>query len=231
MHFAWPDILDGNLLNTAHKLRHTLGQLRGPLTLHGPFYDMSPGSIDERINELTRTRFEQALRSAAELGAIRMIVHANFLAPIRNDYYRTSWHERNVAFWGSFGEVAQRYGVVIAIENMWEFEPAIIANLLREVNHPYIKACLDVGHSHIYSDEGFTLEDWLEALQPWLVHTHLNNNNGKVDEHHGFDYPDGVLDYHAILPKLRALPHPPTMVMEMDTVAEMRDSLYYFNLK
>lgn len=231
MHFASPDILDGNLLGTASDIKRALANLKGPLSLHGPFFDMSPGSVDERINEIVRLRYRQALQTAAELGAHRMVVHANFLASIRNDFYRIGWHERNVAFWADFAEVARSYDVVIAMENMWEFDPSIITDVLEEVNHPYLKACLDVGHSHIYGDPEFTLTDWIDKTQPWLIHVHLNNNNGRIDEHHGFKYPDGVLDYHQILPMLRALPTPPNMVLEMDKVEDMRDSLSYFILE
>lgn len=231
MHFASPDILDGNLLGTANEVKRALSDVRGPLSLHGPFFDMTPGSVDERINEICRMRFKQALQTAAELGVRRMVVHANFIASIRNDFYRRGWHARNVDFWASFAEVARTYDVVIAIENMWEFDPHIIADLLHDVDHEYLKSCLDIGHSHIYSDPEFKLVDWLTALQPWLIHTHMNNNNGRIDEHHGLDYAHGALDYEEILPLLRKLPSPPNMVLEMDHVDDMRSSLRYFELE
>ncbi len=231
MHFASPDILDGNLLGTASEVKRALADIRGPLSLHGPFFDMSPGSVDERVNEICRMRFNQALHTAAELGAQRMVVHANFIASIRNDFYRRGWHARNVDFWSAFVEVARSYNVVIAVENMWEFDPFIIADLLQEVDHPYLKACLDVGHSHIYSDPEFNFSDWVRTLKPWLIHAHMNNNNGRIDEHHGFNYVHGALDYREILPQLRDLPSPPIMVLEMDKVEDMRDSLSFFELE
>ncbi|MCU0463899.1 MAG: sugar phosphate isomerase/epimerase [Anaerolineae bacterium] len=228
MAFAYPDILDGRVKDTIAELKPIVKEVRGPLTLHGPFFDMSPGSVDERINTLVRHRYTQGLQAASELGARRMVVHANFLSAIRNDFYRVGWHERNVQFWADFAEIARTYGVTICLENMWEFEPSIIANLLREVNHTALACCLDVGHSFLFSDDEVMLTDWLRTLEPWLIHTHLNNNNGRIDEHHGFNYAKGVLDYRTILPQLRALTPAPLMVLEMDKVADMRDSLPYF---
>lgn len=230
MHFASPDILDGNVRGTTAEVKRTLADIKGPLSLHGPFFDMAPGSIDERINDLVRLRYTQALHTAAELGARRMVVHANFIASIRNDFYRRGWHSRNVAFWANFAEIARTYDVTILIENMWEFDPKIIADVLREVDHPNLSACLDVGHAHIFSDPQFSLQDWIAAFRPWLIHTHLNNNNGNLDEHFGFDWADGSMRFAEILPALRALPTAPWMVLEMDKVEDMRASLSYFNL-
>ena len=51
-----------------------------------------------------------------------------------------------------------------------------------------------------------------------------------MDEHYGFDWEQGVLDYGELLPKLRQLPHKPLMVLEMDRIADMKDSLHYFDL-
>jgi sugar phosphate isomerase/epimerase len=231
MHFSSPDILDGNLAAATAEVKRAIGGIKGPLSLHGPFFDMSPGSVDERVNDLVRLRYTQALHTAAELGARRMVVHANFIASIRNDFYRRGWHTRNVTFWSNFAEIARTYDVIILVENMWEFEPAIIADVLREVDHPNLAACLDVGHAHIFGDRGVTLGDWVLALKPWLLHTHLNNNNGQLDEHFGFDWADGVLRFQEVLPVLRALPTPPWMILEMDRVDDMRASLPYFDLE
>ena len=52
-----------------------------------------------------------------------------------------------------------------------------------------------------------------------------------IDEHHGFNYVHGALDYREILPQLRDLPSPPIMVLEMDKVEDMRDSLSFFELE
>jgi len=228
MSFAYPDILDNDFKGTIARLKTLIQDVSGPITLHGPFFDMSPGSVDERINTLVRHRFTQGLEAAAALGAKRMVVHANFLSSIRNDFYRIGWHGRNVRFWADFAEIARTFNVTICLENMWEFEPSILSQLLAEVNHSYFKCCLDVGHAYLFSDEKVTLNDWVTTLQPWLIHAHLNNNNGRIDEHHGFNYPKGALNYKKILPVLRGLANPPMMVLEMDKAEDMRDSLPYF---
>jgi sugar phosphate isomerase/epimerase len=232
MAFAWPNILDGDWRTLLLDYANWLRPIRGPITMHGPFLDMAPGSPDNRINEICKARYKHGIHIAAELNARYIVFHANFIASIHNPEYRHGWHQRNVVFWAEMAEYAEENGVTIAIENMWEFDPDIIGDVLREINHPHLRACIDVGHAHLFSiqqDENLTFEDWLTTLEPYLVHIHMNNNDGKLDVHRGLT--DGVLDYTTIINRLRNLANPPTMTLEMDHVEDMRISLSYFHLQ
>jgi len=230
MAFAYPDILDGNWRNTIATYRTFLRRVPGPVTLHGPFMDMASGSPDTRISQVVFQRYQHAIRIAAELEINLVVLHANYIGSLHNSAYREGWHRRNVSFWFPLAEIARENGVTIAMENMWEFEPSIIADLLREINHSHLQACVDVGHTLIFGDNDYTIEDWLTTMEPWLIHLHMNNNNGIIDEHYGFDWEQGVLNYHDILPKVRKLTRKPSMVLEMYHAKDMRDSLHYFNL-
>ncbi len=231
MAFAYPDILDGNWKHDVATYKSILRAVRGPVTMHGPFMDLVSGSPDSQLNELSSRRYQHAIHIAAELGIQIVNLHANFIGSLHNPAYREGWHKRNVPFWYSLAEIAQADGVIITLENMWEFEPTIIGDILNEVNHPHLKACLDIGHAEVFGEPDFTIDHWIGALHPHLIHTHMNNNNGTLDEHHGFDWEDGILDYNEILPRLRAIAPAPTMVLEMWHVAEMRQSLRYFELE
>lgn len=231
MAFAYPDVMDGNWEHELSIYRTILRRVRGGLTLHGPFMDMVSGSPDARINEVCATRYRHAMHITADLGSELVVFHANFIGSLHNVQYREGWHIRNVDFWGQMAEYAERQGVTIALENMWEFDPSIIGDILREVNHPHLKACLDTGHAHVFGDEQFSLQNWIDELTPWLVHTHMNNNNGIIDEHHGFDWAEGVLDYHDILKRIRALDAPPNIVLEMWSAIDMERSLPYLELR
>ena len=230
MAFSVPHILDGEWRKLDTEYRAALADVPGPLTLHGPFMDLVSGSPDERISMVTYGRYEHVIRIAAGLGADQVVFHANYIGLLHNEFYRQGWHQRNVDFWGPLGDYARAYDVTVAIENMWEFEPSIIGDLLRELDHPYLKSCIDVGHANLFSDSDVEIDDWLETMAPWVTELHLNNNNGVMDEHYGFDWEQGVLDYEQILPKLRDLPDRPVMVLEMDNVDDMANSLRYFSL-
>jgi sugar phosphate isomerase/epimerase len=224
MAFAMPDVLDNDWQHTVETYR-TMTEGLPLLTLHGPFFDMAPGSIDRRINDMTMERYRHALDIARMLGARVVVFHANFIASLKNEDYRIGWQSRNVEFFARVADYAGEQGVTAAVENMWEFDPDIITDVLARVNHPHLRACLDVGHAHLFSQ--VPLEAWLATVSPFLVHAHLNNNDGILDIHRAF--PNGVLNYHDVIARLRALPQPPSMTLEMDTVADMEASLPYFD--
>ncbi len=230
MAFSVPAVLDGDWRDLTNRYRKELGSLPGPLTMHGPFMDLASGSPDQRINDLTYGRYEHVIRIASGLGAQQVVFHVNYIGLLHNDSYREGWHQRNVDFWGPLGDYAESYDVIVAIENMWEFDPTIIGNLLCELDHPHLKSCIDVGHVNLFSDPEFSFDHWLNTLGKWIIELHMNNNNGIMDEHHSFDWEQGVLDYEGLLPALRQLPNEPLMVLEMDRVEDMKESLRYFNL-
>lgn len=225
MVFAFPHTLDGDWQGTIARYRHLLRSITRR-TMHGPFMDMAPGSPDRRINALVYERYQHAIRIASELEIPIVVFHANFIAAIHTVEYRTGWHQRNLDFWNPVAEYAQQYGVTVAVENMWEFDPDIIGDLLKEINHPNLRACLDIGHAHLFGEVPF--ERWLNSLSDLIVHTHINNNDGKIDIHMGLDH--GILDYQQVLPRLRALPAHPSMTLEMDEVDFMKNSLSLLNL-
>lgn len=226
MAFAYPDVLDGDWRSVLERYRGLLQPVPGMLTMHGPFMDMAAGSPDQQINEVCNGRFRHALRIAHELGAQIVNLHANFIGAIPNQAYRVGWHQRNVIFWSGIAEYAQQLGVTVVIENMWEFDPNIIGDVLKEIDHPNLRACLDIGHAHLYSKVPFP--KWLETLKPYLVHMHVNNNDGTMDIHGGLA--GGFLDYPRLLAQVRELPNQPSITLEMDSVADMEASLGFFQL-
>lgn len=226
MVFAYPDVLDGDWRAVVERYKVLLRPVPGMITMHGPFMDMASGSPDQQINEVCKGRFRHALRIARDLGAQIVVLHANFIAAIHTEEYRAGWQRRNIAFWEQIADYAQQLNVTVAVENMWEFDPDIIGDVLKAIDHPNLRACLDVGHAHLYSQVPFT--EWLDSLAPYLVHMHMNNNDGITDFHRGLGR--GVLDYGALLDKVRTLPNPPSITLEMDAVEDMETSLPFFRL-
>lgn len=226
MAFAYPSLLDSDWERVLEEYKALLKPVQGMIAMHGPFMDMAPGSPDERIRQICIDRYQHAIRIGKELGVEVIVFHANFIAAIQSEFYRTSWQERNVEFWTVMAAYARQHNVTLAVENMWEFDPNIIEDVLARVNHPNLRACLDVGHSQLFSKLPF--DHWLKTMQPHLIHTHMNNNDGWLDVHQGFD--DGVLDYDSIMQQIYALPHQPSITLEMDRVEDMRSSLRFLDV-
>jgi sugar phosphate isomerase/epimerase len=224
--FAYPDVLDGDWKELVEEYQMALEGLPGELAMHGPFLDMASGSPDPLIRDVVRQRLEHSLEIGAMLSARTIVFHPNFIASIHNERYRIQWTDRQIEFWAPLAERAQGLGLVIALENMWEFDPYIIEEVLRQIDSPALMACVDIGHTQLFS--AIDLDTWLEVMAPYLIHLHLNNNLGKVDEHLSFDA--GIINYEDVLPKLRALPLHPAFSLEMEEVADIRRSLPYLEL-
>lgn len=203
-----------------------LAGFEGMLGFHGAFYDMVSASVDPAIVALTLQRYRQNVEVANHLGGRYVVFHANYMGGFKLADYREGWHRRQVAFWRSFMEEVGDRDVTVVLENMWADEPSIIADILSAVDHPRLRACLDVGHVYLFSDHPVGV--WIDVLEPFLYGCHVNNHDGRLDLHWPLDR--GVIDYPPILEKLRRLARPPLLTLEMPDWETIAASLHYFDL-
>ena len=90
-------------------------------------------------------------------------------------------------FWKEF--MQEDPGVEIALENVLETEKEWLVDIVKGVDHPRFRMCLDVGHVNAYSKT--PVNEWLEAWAPYITHFHIHNNAGFGT--------DGTADQHAPL--------------------------------
>ena len=171
----FPDVLD-NLAEALAGYQKHLSGFHGPISLHGPFMDLVPGSPDALIRQATRTRFMQALDIAGALGASHVVVHNGYIAyPASLD----KWVVRAASVWRSVLPHTPE-GTRIHLENQLEREPAAILELLNVLADPRMGICLDIGHAHFY---GAPVLGWVEKLGARITYVHLHDNHGVWDEH------------------------------------------------
>ncbi len=157
-------------------------RLRGALAgnprriLHGPFNELFPCAIDPEARDLAARRYRQAIALARDYGADKVVIHAGFNPWL---YYPVWFREQSAVFWREF--LAEEPGVEIVLENVLEQEPEWMTEILRAVDSPRLRLCLDVGHVNAYSP--VDAAEWLRRCAPWISHFHLHNNNGTRDAH------------------------------------------------
>ena len=157
-------------------------RLRGALAgnprriLHGPFNELFPCAIDPEARDLAARRYRQAIALARDYGADKVVIHAGFNPWL---YYPVWFREQSAVFWREF--LAEEPGVEIVLENVLEQEPEWMTEILRAVDSPRLRLCLDVGHVNAYSP--VDTAQWLRRCAPWISHFHLHNNNGTRDAH------------------------------------------------
>ena len=144
--------------------------------LHAPFNELFPCAIDPKARELAAFRYRQAIALAKRYGASKVVIHGGYNGWI---YYPCWYTEQSVVFWNAF--LQEDPGVEIVLENVLEERPEMITEIVRSVDSPRLKLCLDVGHVNAYSP--VPVEKWLEDCAPWLSHFHIHNNDGSRDAH------------------------------------------------
>lgn len=162
-----------------------------PLTLHGPFGDLCPGSFDPMIRDATRHRFELGATVAAHLGASHVVFHHGYVPGTSRP---AGWIRRCSLYWRDFLN-GKPSSTQFHNENMLEHGPEILREVLDAVDAPNFTACFDIGHGHCHSL--VTPLRWVEELGTRIGYVHIHNNHGNDDEHLA-PY-DGTLDVAEVL--------------------------------
>lgn len=175
--------------------------------LHAPFNELFPCAIDLKVRELTALRFGQAIGIADLYGAKKIVVHSGYYEKM---YYPQWFVSESIKFWREFMQAAPD-GVTICMENVFEQSPDMLVDIVKSVNHPHFRLCIDIGHINAYSPE--PLDSWLKACAPYISHFHIHNNDGKTDSHSPLY--EGSIDMKAFLASADSLCPDATYTVEV----------------
>lgn len=150
------------------------------ITLHGPFQDLLPGALDNRILTATRARLQDAFDLVEIFQPRSFVCHIGYEAR-HYEGLEDIWLARSAATWEPLAEHAARYGALVALENVYETKTALIRQLFDRLQAPNICFCLDVGHVQAFGGGNFQV--WLEELGSFVGQVHLHDNHGVRDEH------------------------------------------------
>lgn len=148
--------------------------------LHAPFNELFPCAIDRKARELAAYRYRQAIELAKQYGATKVIIHGGYNGWI---YYPVWYVEQSIVFWKDF--LKEDPSVEIVLENVLEREPAWLLDIIKGVDDPRLRMCLDIGHVSAYSN--VPVMDWLETCAPYISHFHIHNNDGTMDQHNALN--------------------------------------------
>lgn len=145
--------------------------------LHGPFNELFPCAIDPKARRLATFRFSQAAALAQAYDAGKLVLHGGFNPQM---YYPQWYVEQSVLFWKDFLKTLPE-GLTVCVENVLEPTPDMLLNIVRGVEDPRLRLCLDVGHVNAYSR--IPAKTWLAECGTYLSHLHIHNNDGTWDTH------------------------------------------------
>ena len=181
------------------------------VTVHAPFHDLNPGAMDCKVREITFDRCRRAIDAAGFLGARVAVFHPGF------DHWKYGgqdhlWLDASRQFWPPLLEIAKDIGCLIALENIFEQHPRLLATLIADLNSPYLGHCFDIGHWHLFAS--VSLKEWFDLIGPHLRHLHLHDNFGLRDDH----LPPGAgqINFSSLFTLISNLPHRPSVTLEVN---------------
>ena len=152
--------------------------------IHGPFWDMCPGSYDSLIREATKIRFEDAYDCANKIKAKHIILHhGGYPAGVfTHKKSKNEWLSRNIQFWKDF-LIDKDKSVKIHVENFLEPDPELMLQLIEGVDQENLDINLDIGHVNYSSD--LSVIEWIKRLNKHIGYVHIHDNIGIADNHLG----------------------------------------------
>jgi len=197
----------GDFARVAETLqRHDLN-----VTFHAPFVDLSAGSTDPAIRAVTRRRFEEILGLVPLFKPRTVVAHAGYDWQ-RYEYFRKTWMEHSVEFWGWAGERLNREGSQLMLENVYEHGPGEMLEMFERLRPYGVGLCLDCGHLTAFGRA--SLDEWLDVLGPFIGQLHLHDNLGQKDDHLPMGH--GQIDFRRLFAYLKAeRSRPPVMTIEV----------------
>jgi len=180
------------------------------ITLHAPFIDLSPGSSDPDVTNLTRYRFKQVLKLVPIFKPKTVICHAGYDWK-RYGYLKEEWVEKSLHTWSWLGSRVADEGGQLMLENVYEHSPEDILILLENLKRQHVGLCLDTGHQSAFSRT--PLSAWIDSLGNYIGQIHLHDNCGKNDDHLAMG--KGKINFESFFSALQAIkPDPPVITLE-----------------
>lgn len=145
--------------------------------LHAPFTELFPCAIDKMIRQVAAFRYRQTIETAGELGVKKIVIHGGYNPRI---YFPPWYTPESIVFWKEFvNEIPE--DMVVCLENVFEEEIEMLADIVRGVDDKRIRMCLDIGHVNAYSKR--PVAQWIESCADIIEHFHIHNNDSTWDTH------------------------------------------------
>lgn len=222
---GWEIVSEGQQKLTKESLpefKDIIGSMDMEITVHGPFSDLNPASVNDAIWNETVRQIKQCVELSADFSRI-VVVHPGSLSPLGSQLPDQAW-TRNVDALKELSRHAEDHGVKLCLENMPDLEkllcrtPSEIFGMIESVGSDSLGMTFDVGHAN-------TMRNVSEFLKEKgkFTHVHIHDNNGKKDEH--LELGKGKVGWGRVLSELSDFKG--MMVIEARSIEEGRRSLEY----
>jgi sugar phosphate isomerase/epimerase len=221
---GWEIVSEGQQKITKESLpefKDLIGSMNIEITVHGPFSDLNPASVNDAIWNESIRQIKQCVELSADFSRI-IVVHPGLLSPLGAQMPDESW-SRNVEALRELCRHAEEYGVTLCLENMPDMEkllcrtPSEIFGMIESAGSG-IGMTFDVGHANTMDNKAEFLREKAK-----FTHVHIHDNHGKKDEH--LELGKGTVNWDRVLFELKDFKG--MAVVEARSLEEGRRSLEY----
>jgi sugar phosphate isomerase/epimerase len=192
------------------------------ITLHAPFLDLSPGSPDPKIREISRYRYNQLIDAIPIFSPISIVCHSGY-DDDRYSFCKESWMEKCIETLKWLGAEIYNHGSHMMLENVYETHPDDLLDVIKYLDPSHTKCCLDIGHLTAFGKS--PLDAWIQVLGPFVGQFHLHDNHGARDNHIGLG--EGCIDFKSVFDFIHAMPRPPIITLEPHKKEDFEASLNF----
>ncbi|PNU20409.1 AP endonuclease [Geothermobacter hydrogeniphilus] len=190
------------------------------VTVHAPFMDLNPGAVEPLVQQVTLQRFLQTLDAADRLAARLVVFHPGYDS-WRYGKQRRAWLQQALHFWPQLCVRAERLGIRLALENIYDEDSVLLREQVDGLDHPSFGHCFDIGHWALFGKP--TLTEWLQSLDTKLFHLHLHDNFGRQDDH--LPVGAGQIDFTPLWSHLTETGLRPSITLEAHSQTHLDHSL------
>ena len=199
-------------------------------TVHAPFWDLSLGSVDRGVRNLSVKRIVTSLNIAKSLNSKNVVFHSGYTETSYLSSTKADWNNRLFESLGEILDYAGSFGVKVSLENVYESAPDIFIEACENFKKQDLGLCFDCGHFNVFAKT--PLDDWLKAVAPYLRAIHVHSNHGAADEHLAVDR--GNIDFEKIFRILSEKKAAPLITIEnkidsylVESVKILRSEKYF----
>jgi len=187
-------------------------------SMHSPIYmsnDFKSGGAPLNIVDMDKPRRIDAMDEikraveVAEQMPFRFLVQHIGKSDEYDDPRKFEWAMSGIEHLRAF---CRQLGVTLLVENTPNdlATPEKLKELLKALHYPDLGVCFDTGHAHMTS----SVHQAFGVLEPYIRSTHVHDNKRERDAHL---WPgEGTIDWNETMQALRAAPHMPALLMEIE---------------
>ncbi|MFQ5794759.1 MAG: sugar phosphate isomerase/epimerase family protein [Candidatus Bipolaricaulia bacterium] len=173
---------DGNLdIKALRRISKVLARYDLTYTVHAPSALINIADPDDE-------RSKNALRNSIDfcelVNAEILVLHTGRAKDPNSDCVK----RQIIRVLSNYVYYASRRGIRIGLENGWTLDEPLIhlddlTELVARFNSPHLGITLDLGHAFLAANRlGFDLFAAVDRILPWVIHLHLDDNYGILDE-------------------------------------------------